>query len=447
MAPAQELPVRPTPIAIHDPIHGSIEVTVAELKLIDSQPFQRLRNIKQLGFADMAFPGATHSRYSHSLGAMQMATRMVDRLLPTLPMDLAERRPLLRQAVRLACLFHDLGHPPMSHVSERVMPKVRHLALTAAMVGDDHASRQATHEDYTLLLLTQTELRDLITTHMGDQGITPELIAALICGRHLPYPHDPTQTTQDILTVQGWDLMALLHGIISGELDADRMDYLRRDAYYCGVSYGHFDHVWLCNNLTAVQHDGRLTLGLLHKAVWGFENFLLARYHMFLSVYYHHTTVGFDHLLGRYYAEGEYVLPADAQAYLQTDDIALAHMLRQSKSIWAKRVVARRAWRLLLETHAFGSADDDTVLIAALTDAQIPFFRIHSQGLLSRYFTAEDAAAGLHVLEPERHRVRPISAYTPLFDRYRDRAHISRIYCQPEDFVRARECVPRASPR
>src|SRR5687768_5928204 len=133
-------------VSIHDPIHGTIEVTPQEIKLIDSRPFQRLRHIKQLGFSELAFPGATHTRYAHSLGAMQMATRMIDRVLAalTLPAYELER---IRQTVRLAVLFHDLGHPPFSHVSERVMPPVRELELGA---WADDPARQATHEDYTV---------------------------------------------------------------------------------------------------------------------------------------------------------------------------------------------------------------------------------------------------------------------------------------------------------
>src|SRR5687768_2755927 len=140
-------------ISIHDPIHGTIEVSAAEIKLIDSRPFQRLRHIKQLGFSEMAFPGATHSRYAHSLGAMQMATHIVDRVLESLRLPEVERIRL-RQSVRLAVLFHDLGHPPMSHVSERVMPKVSTLRLGAWVEGAD---RQATHEDYTVKLLIDSE--------------------------------------------------------------------------------------------------------------------------------------------------------------------------------------------------------------------------------------------------------------------------------------------------
>lgn len=427
-------------VAIHDPIHGSIEVSVQELKVIDARPFQRLRNIKQLGFSEMAFPGATHSRYAHCLGAMHMASRIFDRLLPTIPLNLGDRAPVLRQAVRLACLLHDLGHPPLSHVSERVMPPVGKLGLSAAARGDV-VDRQASHEDYTLLLILGSELTDVLRTHLQPLGVRPEDVAALICGRHLPLAQEPGNDTKGTFAQSGYDLMPLLHSIVSSELDADRMDYLRRDAYYCGVSYGNYDHVWLTNNLTCVEHEGRLSLGMLHKAVWGFENFILARYHMFLAVYYHHSTVCFDHLLGAWYQEGNYELPHTAQDYLAVDDVTLITALRASSSRWAKHVVQRKAWRMLVETHAFGDGHDDALLQRTLNQAGIEHFVTHSQGMLSRYFHKPDGLNTLLVLEPERSRVRTISAYTPLYARFSDRANIFRIYCRPEDFAAAREQV------
>ena len=105
-----------------------------------------------------------------------------------------------------------------------------------------------------------------------------------------------------------------LHAIVSGEVDADRMDYLRRDAFYCGVNYGNFDHMWLTTNFTAVPSDNHWQLGLRHRGVWAFENFLLARYHMFLAVYLHHIPVCFDNMLGRYFESGDYTLPSEPMA-------------------------------------------------------------------------------------------------------------------------------------
>ena len=418
-------------ITIHDPVHGTIEVSPREIKLIDSQPFQRLRHIKQLGFAELAFPGATHSRYAHSLGAMHMATRMVERVF--VGQDLpAHEKTRLCQSTRLAMLFHDLGHPPFGHISERIMPKVSELGI------DDWAndkSRQATHEDYTVKLLLDSELGDLISQHFMDDGITSARLAALILGRSPP-------GDEKAYVVGGINWLWPLHQIVSSELDADRMDYLRRDAYYCGVSYGNFDHVWLTNNLTAVPYEDDMVLGLQHKAVWAFENFLLARLHMFLAVYYHHTSICFDHLLLRFYESGEYTLPGSSQAYLKTDDVHLTTHLRQSQNPWAQLIIHRRPYRLLLETHDFGDeTSKEEEIDARLTKAGIDFFRAKSHGVLSKYFKKKDEIAPLLVIEPEISRIRRIEEYTPLYRRFQDVVAVSRVYCRPNALTEARRLL------
>ncbi|MEE8409555.1 MAG: HD domain-containing protein [Myxococcota bacterium] len=423
-------------ISIHDPIHGTIEVTPDEIKLVDSRPFQRLRHIKQLGFGELAFPGATHSRYAHSLGAMAMATRMIERLLSELdlPTDDARR---LRQTVRLAVLFHDLGHPPMSHVSERIMPEVGKLGL-----GDwvDDPSRQASHEDYTVKLLLDSELTRLIEERMGDFGVTPARLAALVMGR--PPPGD-----EDAFEVGGRDFLPMLSQVVSSELDADRMDYLRRDAYYCGVSYGNVDHVWLTNNLRPACWEGRQVMALQHKGVWAFENFLLARYHMFLAVYYHHTGTCFDHLLTRFYESGEYELPASTDGYLDTDDVHLMTALRASKSEWAHKVVRRRAYRLLVETHTFGEDAEDAALDERLEGAGVDFFRVRSEGTLSKYFKKREKVFPLMVLEPELGRIRRMEEYTPLYERFQEAVALSRLYCRPDQLTHARTLLSLGRPR
>lgn len=425
-------------IAIHDPIHGTIEVSAAEIKLIDAPAFQRLRFIKQLGFGEMAFPGATHSRYAHSLGAMHMATRMVDRVLTTLPMVLPDaKNRQLRQLVRLAVLFHDIGHPPLSHVSERVMPMLATLGLPGAVMQHESAPRQATHEDFTLKILLQSELTGLIDAQVGSLGVTPMRLASMITGKHLTPP------TSDDFLVDGIDLLPLLSQVVSSELDADRMDYLRRDAYYCGVSYGNFDHNWLCNNLVCVQAEGSFVLGLQHKAVWAFENFLLARYHMFLAVYYHHTSLCFDHILQQAYKASNFVLPHHVDAYLQTDDVYLWHLLRQWPDPWTKHIVTRKPWKLLIETHAYGQAEMPHELDAQLTAGGVDFFRIDIKGTLSKYFKRREHVFALRVVEPERNRVHRMDDYTPLYRRFEENVAVSRVFCKPEHYANARDVLKR----
>lgn len=427
-------------IAIHDPIHGTIEASAAEIKLIDAPAFQRLRFIKQLGFGEMAFPGATHSRYAHSLGAMHMATRMVDRVLTTLPVELADdKRRQLRQLVRLAILLHDIGHPPLSHVSEHVMPSLQSLELPQAVMQGEAGLRQATHEDYTLKILLQSELTRLIDQQLGALGITPMRLASLITGRHLIAP------TSDDFLVEGIDLLPLLSQVVSSELDADRMDYLRRDAYYCGVSYGNYDHNWLCNNLVCVQAEGSLVLGLQHKAVWAFENFLLARYHMFLAVYYHHTSLCFDHMLQEAYKAAGFTLPADIDAYLATDDVYLWHQLRQWPDAWTRAIIARKPYRLLIETHAYGPTQMPDALDARLRHAGVDFFRIDIKGTLSKYFKRREHVVALRVVEPERNRVHRMDDYTPLYRRFEENVAVSRVFCRPEHHPKARALLQASS--
>ena len=159
-------------LQIRDPLHGVIFISPNERHIIDSQVFQRLRNIKQVGFADFAFPGATHTRYAHSLGAMHFASQIFDRIFPAGSLKEAELKRF-RQLVRLSALLHDLGHPPLSHTTEILMPTFGELS------GDFNGGRQASHEDYTLLLIRESDLSELINTHFADLGLSAEQIAKL----------------------------------------------------------------------------------------------------------------------------------------------------------------------------------------------------------------------------------------------------------------------------
>jgi HD superfamily phosphohydrolase len=414
---------------IRDPIHGAIEITADERALLDSPQYQRLRNVKQLGFADLAFPGATHTRYAHGLGAMAVATKVFDVLGPRLVLE-PEDRERFRQTLRLAVLFHDLGHAPLSHATERIMPPVKdlHVPEWALRPGD----RRADHEDYTLKLVLDSGLAAEIRRRFSARGIEPSHIAALICGRPPPGPYPFKSRKRDLLPI--------LRQVVSGELDADRMDYLQRDSFYTGVNYGKIDADWIIQNLEAVEREGRVHLGLQHRAVFAFEDFLLSRYHMFLSVYFHYTSVGYEVLLQRYCdtSSGEYALPADPDEYIQHDDIALIAALRASKNPWARRVVRRQGFRLLIEHGPFlgGAAPEELEQREkALREAGIDAFTTVSRGVLSHY----GKEATLWVRSP-RGDV-PIGEYTPLYERYAEAATLARLYVEPERADEARRLL------
>ena len=182
--------------------------------------------------------------------------------------DLPESvRQRFRTAVRLAVLCHDLGHMPSRHASERIAPPRAALGLPA-WTGPDGG--QATHEDFTVKLLLDTDLADLVRGPGGRLRASPrEALAALVTGRTPPGGLD--------FRYGGADWSPLLRALVSGELDADRMDYLLRDSFYTGVNYGRYDLDWLVQNLHPARAGWAGGAGALRSAAFAFEDFLLSR--------------------------------------------------------------------------------------------------------------------------------------------------------------------------
>lgn len=443
--------VRP-PIRIRDPIHGTLQLSRDEIHLVDGPSYQRLRMIKQLGLADLAFPGATHTRYAHGLGVMHIASRMFAQLSMTYDLPSPERERLLG-TVRLAALFHDLGHAPLSHTTEAFMPRVAALALGRWQEGP--GDRLANHEDYTLKMLVDSELTRRIQQRITPEtGVTADDVATLVAGR------GPSPELVKRFHVAGKDWMPMMRQCVSSELDADRMDYLLRDSYYAGVPYGRYDHEWLLENLVPVEREDGVHLGLDARASFSFEDFLLSRYHMFTSVYFHQIPIGYEVMLRRFHAESAHALevPADVDGYLQFDDIALWTLLRQSKSPWARRIVERRAYRMLHEVKEFdaaprprsgGHADDGVKhpeqeidlegLKDALTEKGIGAMVHSAKGELSKYFKVREPGKPAHGHDPPLYVVDsgqsvPIEQYTPLYHRYAGAVHLRRLYVEPERY-------------
>ena len=158
---------------IKDPVHGTITLARDEVSVVDSAEFQRLRLIKQLGFSEFSFPGATHSRYLHSLGVCHMAGIAFDYIFKNYEFSTPQKRRQFRQVVRLAALLHDIGHGPLSHATEEVMP------LRSALNIQTYAYRKspgildgkASHEDYTVKYITDSPLTDILKKSFPD--LTP----------------------------------------------------------------------------------------------------------------------------------------------------------------------------------------------------------------------------------------------------------------------------------
>ena len=154
---------------------------------------------------------------------------------------------------------------------------------------------------------------------------------------------------------------------------------------------------------------------------------------MFLSVYYHHTSIGFDYMLHRYYQEapGEFEIPPDPEAFLLCDDSALSHTLRRSKNRWAERIVWRRGFRLLAQFTERDADYDLNALADALRAQGIEHFAVESRGVLSKYFE-EGASPSLYILDVSTGRLTEVDRYTPLYQRYSGAVRLSRLYVHPD---------------
>lgn len=429
---------------IRDVIHSSIVIDPSELPILDSRYFQRLRQIKQLGFAEYSFPSATHNRYSHSLGAMKTASQAFDSVFkinhqapPVHPSTLVR----FRAVVRLASLLHDVGHGPLSHTTEFAMPEVCELQLPTELLGKA-PSRKATHEDYTLKMILNSGLTPLIEQAGQPMGFHPHHVACLIEPR--------IEISDDFFIDQSINYRPILKQLISSELDADRMDYLRRDSLHTGVSYGQFDFEWLVNNLTYHIDGDQCYLALQHRALYTFEDFLISRFHMFLMVYFHHKSVIFDEMLGQYFADPgcDYRLPADIESYCDFHDAHLYGHLAQSSNVWAKRIIEKRPYKMLIELHSGVPATRTSQrgllaqLEETLTKQKIHFLKATSTSELSKYFgRPRDPIFVFYDNHYSTPTFIPLEECTDLFQKYEDKRSITRLYVSPENYPLCRAGV------
>jgi HD superfamily phosphohydrolases len=292
---------------IKDPVHGYVEADALALRLLDSGVVQRLRHITQLGFANLVYPGANHTRFEHSLGTMHLAGLMCKEL----GLDKGETR-----LVATAALLHDIGHGPFSHVTEPVMEE---------FTGRCH--HQIDH------LVCEGTIAGILEA----EGLEPAEVCAVVAGEHR------------------------LASIIHGSLDVDRMDYLLRDAHYTGVPYGTVDAHRLIRSTILAESGIALHEGGINAA----ESLLIARTLMRPAVYFHHVsriaTSMFVHALRE---EVQNVPGADARELVQMDDAACMERLKHSEHA-ITRDLARRVYVRDLYKRAL-YVGEDRVNAAAL---------------------------------------------------------------------------------
>lgn len=332
---------------IRDVVYGFVRLDQQEWDIVNHEVFQRLRRVKQLSLTDMVYPGATHTRLEHSIGVMQMASDIFDSIIRK-----DQARSLLfehyklnsdginryRKIIRLAALLHDIGHAPFSHAGEGLMP-----------IKDQESKERYDHEEYSIAIIKHY-FRGLIEDHP-------------LCANYPIQVEEVTALLGDSVKCSFLGIILLFKGIISGQLDADRADYLLRDSIHAGVSYGLYDKDRLvnCIDIGQIQETGDLVLAV-QDGGWNIaESLVIARYQMFSQVYFHKTRRVYDHhisnavktILENCYPgfNGCYPLPTDLEHYILFDDWSINGKLKDGLGgVHGEIVLKRQHYRKVYET-------------------------------------------------------------------------------------------------
>jgi HD superfamily phosphohydrolase len=309
---------------IRDPLWDNIRLDRPAILALDTPVVQRLRYVRQVGHSFLVYPGATHTRFEHALGAYHLTRRALAALD-----ELGELQPATDQdclAVRMAALLHDIGHYPFSHALEE--------------------AGFPSHEDLGVQKLTEGELGTTLIQIGGKEF--PHIIGALILGTS-PSP---------------------LQGLISGTIDLDKVDYLSRDARMCGVPYGTVDVDRLLSSLTLLEVEpGRYEVGVQEKGVSALESLLFAKYQMYRNVYWHHAvrsaTCMFKRAVRAAVRRGSVTVEVIAQS---TDDGLMELLIGREQNQLAACIRARRLHKRAVDLPASEVSGDVQPWVASDPD-------------------------------------------------------------------------------
>lgn len=292
---------------LRDPLWNNIRVDELTLSLVDTAVFQRLRYVRQLGLAYLVYPGATHTRFEHAIGAYHLARSTLALLAESGNHIDVEDQCI----VRAAALLHDVGHYPFSHALEEI--------------GQLH------HEDVARPLITTGAIATILEDEIGHAA--PLRVFELIRG---------TSTSS-------------LQGLISGSLDLDKIEYLKRDAFMCGVPYGEIDvHRLTQSMLILADPEGNHpTIGIREKGLSALESLLFAKYQMYRNVYWHHAVRSATAMYKRLVEDALRLGAVDAELLSSYTDEGLIHRLEHAHpTTLLDALRSRRLYKRALEWPA-----------------------------------------------------------------------------------------------
>jgi uncharacterized protein len=479
---------------VRDNLHGSVDITEIEDRVISHRFFQRLRRIRQLAFLHYVFPGATHTRFEHSLGAMHLAgvawqklkANQVRLMNSMSPLDHArahedswnkkEVHGLLTptfniiseiydcdyslQTLRLTALVHDLGHPPFSHSGERLLPTLSDVIkdnadapkfflefLQKKLENDKKHSAEprASHEIFSMLMILKL-LDDVNGKSPKGLKIEGRDVLSLMSKEIEPAAGSPLQKHK---------AYKFCRQLISGELDIDRMDYLLRDSRECGVVYGIFDSGRILDSLYLyyTPEDKGVQLAISFAGLAALEDYLRARYSMYLQLYFHKTAVAGEAMMKHLMTMVPGLsLPTDVYQYAMLDEHNIGEYLtgqasmrlsptelRRFKDLLVDLLYLRNLWKRVYEQISFDSKSDDTgnaIATAYLKSKGLRFESISSTNSLTRFHPRkedEKSKNALMIIKKDRTnfpRVAPIEQYSQLVN-LNQNTLIQRIYAEP----------------
>lgn len=448
-----------------DPIHQFIEVTPQEKEIIDHPYFQRLRRIKQLGMSHYVYHGAEHSRFGHSLGVLHLATKIFDVIVRKNKDKLEwkeEETKRYRQLLRLAALLHDIGHAPFSHVAEDKLMPLRKNLPNIGQDPNDYKTK-AKHEDYTGAVILETEIKTLIENNF--KNIKAGEIWMIIQGKPLISPEN---------ALENWkNPSPLLNKIISGELDADRMDYLLRDSYYTGVKYGIYDVERLIQalNIEYSPEDNSIWLAIDEDGIFAAEELVMARYHMFTQIYFHPIRRIYDHILTQFLIKEANIkelkfeikdtdenstiinqFPYDIKEYLKLDDSVIENNILEAynnnptKESYAKRLIERKHYKDIYATlchkdRSEGNSISMMKTILEMKNILVEYSDSASTAISKLKLKYDKGEGGIKVLLEYNKPSDYLHVVSKVIEKITQEINIERMYVHQDKYLEAKEIV------